>query len=163
MKIYEHQDDLGARSAQYMILLKKASEQDIPLLMELEKSVSGTNVYSPMLTEDDWKEEFCTNDIFLIENDGVIIGNCSYEKKSDSNVYLSGLMIVPAYQGKGFGRRALSQILSGLTWAKRIDLVTHPENKWALSLYKSFGFEVEDRKEDYFGDGEPRLIMALNK
>jgi ribosomal protein S18 acetylase RimI-like enzyme len=146
-----------------MITLKRAGKQDIHLLLELEKSVSGTNVYSPILTKDDWKEEFCTNDIFLIENDRAIIGHCSYEKKGDSHVYLSGLMIIPAYQGKGLGKKVLKQILSGLTWAKRIDLVTHPENKRAVSLYQSFGFEIEGRKENYFGDGEPRLIMALNK
>lgn len=117
-----------------MISLKRAGEQDIPDLLELEKSVSGTNVYSPMSTEEDWKEEFSTNDIFLIENDGVTIGNCSYEKKSDEHVYLSGLMIVPSYQGKGIGRKVLEQILSDIAWAKKVDLVTHPENKRAISL-----------------------------
>ena len=119
----------------FMITFKKASEQDIPLLLELEKSVSGTNVYSPMSTEDDWKEEFSTNDIFLIESDGVIIGNCSYERKNDNHVYLSGLMIIPSYQGKGIGKIVLGKILPEVAWAKRVDLVTHPENKRAISLY----------------------------
>jgi ribosomal-protein-alanine N-acetyltransferase len=41
----------------------------------------------------------------------------------------------------------------------RIDLVTHPDNAAAIALYGSLGFALESRKEDYFGDGEPRVVM----
>jgi len=43
---------------------------------------------------------------------------------------------------------------------KRIELVTHPDNP-ALKLYESLGFTVESRKENYWGDGEPRLVLAI--
>ncbi len=41
---------------------------------------------------------------------------------------------------------------------KKLTLCVHPDNH-ARKLYGSFGFKVESRKENYFGDGEPRLIM----
>ena len=43
---------------------------------------------------------------------------------------------------------------------KRIDLVTHPDNIKAIALYQSLGFAIESRKENYYGDGEPRIVMA---
>jgi ribosomal protein S18 acetylase RimI-like enzyme len=38
--------------------------------------------------------------------------------------------------------------------------VAHPENEIALGLYMSLGFEIESRQENFFGDGEPRLVLA---
>jgi ribosomal protein S18 acetylase RimI-like enzyme len=31
----------------------------------------------------------------------------------------------------------------------------------AMGLYQSFGFRVIERKENYYGDGEPRNILEL--
>jgi ribosomal-protein-alanine N-acetyltransferase len=55
----------------------------------------------------------------------------------------------------------MSFILEKCKGTDRIDLVTHPENKNALQLYMSLGFKVESRRENYFGDGEPRLVLVL--
>jgi ribosomal protein S18 acetylase RimI-like enzyme len=51
-------------------------------------------------------------------------------------------------------------ILEELKDYKRIELVTHPDNKSAIKLYFSFGFLTEKQMENYFGDGEPRILMA---
>lgn len=51
-------------------------------------------------------------------------------------------------------------ILEKCKGADRVDLVTHPENRSALELYSSLGFKVEARQENYFGDGEPRLVLT---
>jgi hypothetical protein len=32
-----------------------------------------------------------------------------------------------------------------------------------VALYASFGFKVESCQENYFGDGEPRLVLALTR
>ena len=39
----------------------------------------------------------------------------------------------------------MMQLLKKFKSTKRIDLVTHPDNKAALRLYQSFGFIVESR------------------
>ena len=141
--------------------LKKASVFDIPVLLELEKGVAGTNIYSPMLSEDEWKEEMQRGDVYLIERDGVVMGNLSYERQGNDRVYISGLVISPAFQGQGIGREVLSNLLVELKDVRRIDLVAHPDNQTALNLYQSLGFVVESRKENYYGDGEPRLVLML--
>lgn len=146
-----------------MILLKSADEQNIPILLGLEKSVSGTKIYSPMLTEDEWKEELLKNKVFLIEKDNTIVGNISYEVRSDDSIYLSGLVVEPRFQRQGVAREALVQLLNKLKGVSRFELVTHPENIPALTLYQSLGFVVMDRRENYYGDGEPRLLLSLEK
>ncbi len=143
--------------------LKKASVSDIPALLELEKSVAGTNTYSPMLTENEWKEEMKKGDVYLIERDGVVMGNLSYERQGNDHVYISGLAVSPAFQGQGVAREVLANLLLEFKNVKRIDLVTHPDNHAALQLYQSLGFVIESRKENYFGDGEPRLVLVLSR
>ena len=114
-----------------------------------------------MLSEDEWKEEMQRGDVYLIERDGVVMGNLSYERQGNDRVYISGLAISPAFQGQGIGREVLSNLLVELKDVRRIDLVAHPDNQTALNLYQSLGFVVESRKENYYGDGEPRLVLML--
>ncbi|PIR57660.1 MAG: hypothetical protein COU71_02920 [Parcubacteria group bacterium CG10_big_fil_rev_8_21_14_0_10_38_31] len=148
------------------INLRKATPSDIPTLLIIERSVAGKNTYSPMLETDEWEEEFQKSDVYLIEHDGVVVGNISYKKKGENNVYISGLAIAPRFQGLGIAKEAMIQILEKLkdiTDITRIDLVTHPDNVIALKLYQSLGFIIESRKENFYGDGEPRLVLALQK
>ncbi|KKU03864.1 MAG: hypothetical protein A2131_02405 [Candidatus Sungbacteria bacterium GWC2_49_10] len=145
------------------IHLKKAILDDFPILLELEKSVAGTNIYSPMLEENEWKEELRKNTVYLIIKNEDIVGNLSYEKKSNDHVYISGLVIDPRFQGQGIAREVLTNLLKELKDVQRIDLVTHPDNRRALELYRSLGFVIGSRKEDYFGDGEPRLALVLER
>lgn len=140
--------------------LKQASVSDIPALIELEQSAAHTHTYSPVLSEDEWKEEFQNNKVFLIEKDNSVVGNISYERKNSDHVYISGLVVLPEFQGKGIAREALMQVLEELKDVKRIDLVTHPDNNVALQLYQSLGFTIESRKENYWGEGEPRLVLV---
>ncbi len=145
------------------ISLKKAELEDIPTLLLLEKSVDGVKTYSPMLTEDEWIVAMQIGTVYLIEEDGYVVGDVSYEPKGKGGVHISGLVINPEFQRKGISRKAMEQILEELKEYKRIELAVHPQNIKALSLYESLGFVMEEQKENYYGDGEPRLIMTLKK
>ncbi len=145
------------------IKLRKAIIADIPTLISIEKSVAGTKIYSPMLEEDDWKYEIENNTVYLIEKDGTVVGNISYERKGEGKVYINGLAINPPFQGKDIGRKVMIRILDEIKDAKRIELDTHPDNAPALALYESLGFVVESRIENYYGDGEPRLVLILDR
>ena len=82
-----------------------------------------------------------------------------YDEKGDV-AYISYMVVDPAYQGRGVARKALISVLEELKGKRRIELVTHPDNAKALKLYQSLGFIVEGRKENYYGDGEPRLMLV---
>lgn len=147
-----------------LIHLEKTTDSDIPILLDIEKKVSGTCIYSPMLQENEWKEELQNNSVYLIKKGSEVVGNVSFERKSRDVAYISGLVVTPHFQGQGIGRKVLDKILKeDLNDVKKIDLVTHPNNTIALKLYQSFGFVVECQKENYWGDGEPRLIMTLQR
>lgn len=145
------------------LTLKKAQVKDIPTLISLERAVSATKLFSAMLTEKEWAEAFARDEIYLIEADGAVVGELSYEMKSPAHVYLSGLVVDPRFQKKGIGRGAIQLVLEKLKSVPRIDLVTHPENEAAVRLYESFGFITTERMENYFGDGEPRIRMVLER
>lgn len=142
---------------------RRATTADIPILLELEKSVWGSKIYFSVPGENSWDEELKNNIVYLIEKDGIVLGNISYEEKSESHIYISDLIVSPCFRGQGIARATLVKFLKGVSGAKRIDLVTHPDNKPALNLYQSLGFIVESRKENYYGDGEPRLALVLQK
>jgi ribosomal-protein-alanine N-acetyltransferase len=140
--------------------LEEASEEDIPLLIGIEKAVPQTKVYSPMLTEREWRQELSENRVLIIKVGDVAVGSIAYAEKSPEHVYISGMIVRPEHQGRGLATAAIQEVVATYPNAKRIDLVTHPDNP-ALKLYESLGFKVEERKENYFGDGEPRMVLAL--
>lgn len=142
------------------IYLKKATIADIPILLELEKSVAGTNIYSPTLTKGEWKEELQKSEVYLIEKNNVVAGSILYEKNDNGNIYIGGLVVSPHFQGQGVAREAMMIVLEKFKDVKRIDLVTHPDNIRAVNLYQSLGFIAESRKENYYDDGDPRIVMA---
>ena len=145
------------------IHLRQAEIKDILELISLEKSVSGSKLYSPMLTEEEWSEALNKNKTYFIEKGDDIVGEVSFEMKDLSHAYIDGLVVKPAFQGHGIARKAMEIILDELKDVKKIDLVTHPKNVKAIRLYESLGFKIEATIEDYFGDGEPRVRMIYNK
>ena len=140
-------------------ILQRASGSDIESLLEIDKSVAGSPTYS-MNNEEDWKAELESGVVYLIKSGGDVAGLISYEEKSPEHIYISSLAVNPKFQGKGLARDALMQILDQHPEVERFDLTVHPDGP-ALPLYLSLGFREESREENYFGDGEPRLILAL--
>jgi len=139
--------------------LERATIKDIQILLEIEKTTVGLKVYSGYFNEKE-VEEWINNDVvYIIKNDGAIVGSISYELKSENHAYISGLVIKPEFQKQGLAKQAMELLFDELKNFKQLSLVVHPNNH-AVKLYESFGFVVESRKENYFGDGEPRLIMV---
>lgn len=145
------------------ITLKPATFEDVETLLALKQKMSGLKTYSVMTDPEEQRNELQHTVTYLIEKDGLVVGSVSYEIKSEGHVYLSDLIIDPAYQRQGLGREAMTRVLKELEQIERIDLVTHPDNISALNLYLSLGFQVESRKENYYGDGEPRLVLVKTR
>lgn len=146
------------------INLRRATLEDADIVATIEGSVSGIKVYSALTGRGEIEKEIKNSIFYLIEKDGEVVGNVSYEMKGKSHAYMSGLAVMPKFQGQGIARQAVEIILSELKDVKVIDLVTHPENEKAIKLYESFGFKkAGEIIENYFGDGEPRIRMVLQK
>lgn len=143
------------------IELRRATENDLDEFIALEKSVDEDRTYSAMADLTEASEQLHDSKTYFILEDGKIVGNVSYEMKSPDHAYVSGLMVHPDYQNRGIGRAAMLKILDELKGIPVIDLVTHPENDVAIKLYESLGFTRGDIIENYFGDGESRMVMTL--
>ncbi len=99
---------------------------------------------------------------FILANDE-IIGSVSYRIHPGNVAEIDGLLVRPDAEGKGYAKAAMRQILGMLGGTGKVYLMTHPDNPRSIYLYESLGFSVEDRIENYFGDGEPRLRLALKR
>ena len=143
---------------------KLATKQDIAELLLIEQTTVGLKTYSAILEQSEWEDTIKSGSVFLVKNsEKENIGYVSYELKSNNHAYISGIVIVPEYQGQGLAKRTMNRVLEEIHVIKRIDLVTHPDNIKAIKLYESLGFIIESRKENYFGDGEPRVTMVLDR
>ena len=142
------------------LIFKRAISEDASILVDLENRVAEPKTYGQPLDFDGAVREINNNAFYFIKSDGVIVGTAAYLQRPDKSVYLSNIALDPTYRNRGIGRKTMLFLLTENSDANRIDLVTHPENQAALRLYMSFGFEVESRKENYFGDGEPRLVLV---
>lgn len=142
------------------ITLRRATHGDLKTLLALEKSVSCSTTYSGIADEKEMEEEIRDNVVYLIEKDGVAVGSIEYQRKTPDHAYVSGVVVNPDFQGQGIAREAMERILKELEGTKQIDLVTHPRNTPALMLYLSLGFTIESWKDNYYGDGEPRILLA---
>ena len=86
--------------------------------------------------------------------------------KDPELAYLYGLAVAEKYQGQGIGSSLMSQILKALPQAgvNKLQLTVHPENKVALHIYQAkFGMEQIGFLNDYYGQGEDRLLLQWQR
>lgn len=143
------------------ISFKRATIEDLSDIIKIEERAKGSKLYG---TFDDNEEALeYVNDMitYLIKKDDEAIGRVAYKLDGD-NAHIYDLVVVPKFQGEGIGRIALNFALNELK-DKKVNLFVHPQNNRALMLYLSFGFVIESWKDNFYGDGEPRLIMVKNK
>lgn len=145
------------------ITFQKVSLDDIQTFLDLEKKVSHLQIYSGITDEGEAREEIEDNEVYFIKKDNRIVGSTAYQTINKDEAYFSGLVIDPSFQGQGIARAAIEFRLNTLKDKKRLWLVTHPHNSKVIRLYLSYGFFIEAWKDNYYGDGEPRLVLALNR
>ncbi|MCX6722994.1 MAG: N-acetyltransferase [Candidatus Staskawiczbacteria bacterium] len=144
------------------IILQKATIGNIPELLAIEEKLTNLKTYSAGTEAKDWENELNkkTATVYLVLKDKNIVGDVSYDKKSDELVEITGFAIDPKFQKQGIGKQVLTIIFEELKNIKTIKLVTHPENSVAIKIYLSFGFIIKGWNDNYYGDGQPRIIMV---
>jgi GrpB-like predicted nucleotidyltransferase (UPF0157 family)/ribosomal protein S18 acetylase RimI-like enzyme len=145
-----------------IISLTKSMAGDASAYLTLEQQVGG-KTYAALTSKKEYLNEINQNTVYLFNLGKKSIGHITYHIKEDGSVHLGGFAIAPIYQNKGYGRKAMELIMNLAKKARQVDLVTHPDNFKAISLYQSLGFAITERKENYYGDGEPRVILIKNQ
>lgn len=126
-----------------------------PTLEDLEELVSMSQLIYEENYEDSKSmilntlESESRNQYTIMFNNRFIgIGGANEE---DNEISIFGLGILPEYQGKGFGRELLYQIISDLLKKnhKNITLEVNSNNERAFNLYRSSGFEIKTAFDYY--------------
>ncbi len=141
------------------LTLERMTDKDVDEFFVLDQKVSVPRMYNPNETVEKALAEIRDNELFFIKKGAQAVGMIAYQAKPDGSIYISNMGVLPEYRGEGIARTAIEMILKIIGSVPRIWLVVHPENV-ALNLYKSLGFVEEKRVENYYGDDEPRLVMA---
>lgn len=151
------------KSEELKLDFRRATPDDVGDFLEMEKTAIKHKTYSGITDQETALQEIAKKEVYMIYHEGKLAGSTEFQTISPDHAHLSGLVIHPDFQGKGIARQAALFRLEKLKNVKRVDLVTHPENFKIINLYQSLGFKVEKRIENYFGDGEPRLMLVKEK
>lgn len=75
--------------------------------------------------------------------------------------HIANLAVREDKRGLGLGNVVLERLLSQaiMLGNSEFTLEVRPSNEKAIALYKKYGFKVEGRRRNYYGDGEDALIM----
>ncbi|HTX49784.1 MAG TPA: N-acetyltransferase, partial [Caulobacteraceae bacterium] len=132
---------------------------DVDRLAAHEQRVADPKLYGPPLDRDACAREIAHNALYFVEKDGSLAATAAWKLRDDGSAYLCNIAVDPDFRRRGIARAATLFLLEEAKGCARIDLVTHPENAAAIALYHSLGFAIQSHEEDYFGDGEPRVVM----
>ncbi|EKD43974.1 MAG: acetyltransferase [uncultured bacterium] len=142
--------------------LKRATLKDVQEVMDIENSASSAT-YVGNIKVDEVRLFIKNESVFLIKRGKITIGGIAYKIQKTDYARLKNLALYTKYRGKGLAAQAILMLLNKLKNFKRVDLTVHPHNSRAISLYLSLGFIIESWQDNYYGDGESRLILVLVK
>jgi len=102
---------------------------------------------------------------WVAEEDGKLAGFASVGLKSSRNgtvAYLETIEVSPGSRGRGIGRELLRRIEGSAAEARAASIWLHvdTENLGAIHLYKSQGYRVEERMQEFYPDGHPALLLS---
>ncbi len=140
--------------------IEKASlKEKAQLLFEMDVKSFTKDFDCPARNVEDTISYLTGSEIYLAYEGDEMIGSFSFIEKN-GEVEIKQLLVLPQYQGKGYGRELVKESLN-LVKGKRVWLVTHPKNTPAIITYLKAGFIINEWKENYYGDGQPRLLFRL--
>lgn len=147
----------GGRDRTFHPVIRQFDIKDLPELMEIDREVGGG--YSPELLMT--FHEYHPQTMLVAEAAGVVVGVVIGFKHTPLEGRIFWLAVRPAYQGRGIGRRLLSEILRIFSrlGALSATLEVRIGNRRAQKLYTSMGFVVDNVIPSYYSDGEAALIM----
>lgn len=131
-----------------IVNLTRATKNDIDLMARLDVECFGfgfddANEYTKRIFNEDH------GTLNIIEANGEKIGKIRVQEENKES-WIYGFAILPNYQGKGYGRNTLQQIIEKeKAKGNKIHLEVALENQNAKKLYTDIGFEQYDTQDYY--------------
>ncbi|MCC8255196.1 GNAT family N-acetyltransferase [Vibrio campbellii] len=137
-----------------------AGKKDLASVHALEHVLFGHHAYPQFFFRqafDCWPQG-----LLIAKEEDQITGYVLMATSDERNTHwILSLAVDSQHRGKGIARLLVQAVLTKASAGSVVKLTVDPNNVPACKLYTSLGFKVLEREEDYFGDGEPRLVMAL--
>ncbi len=140
------------------ICLQRATEKDWQTVAKMEKN-AASELFFPLTDKEEILDYIKNSNVYITHCKDNIVGTVSYEIKKDGAVHFNGLIVLKEYRCRGIAKLVMTQILSELKEKDVFELTVHPKNTPAILLYLKLGFFIKEWKDNYFGDGTPRLVL----
>ncbi|MEL7603792.1 MAG: N-acetyltransferase [Bacillota bacterium] len=138
----------GVEAKPGRLMVRRAREEDVPAMI----AISGeTFEETPEVARHHVESAFTDPQrrSYVAVADGEIVGLCGVSS-GDEALYIFGLGVSPKYQGKGYGRSMVAQIVAELLSENRgIEIEVDSENARAFHLYQTSGFDVISQYDYY--------------
>lgn len=145
------------------IVLRDASEEDLPEIIRLERESFPGDPY-PYFVLRQFMDSH-RRSMRVLDAGSRLCGYVLTTPPDDGRSWVLSLSVTPGMRRQGLGRRLMTDSLTRLRegGVHSVSLTVEPANHPAVLLYKSLGFaQVGDGpRPDYFGPGEDRLLMML--
>lgn len=138
--------------------IEHAKESEV--LFELEKRAFFREFDLPSRNTQEQIDYLKESEVFALYENGMAVGFFAYRQGKD-DIELLVIAVDPKKQGNGYGKIMMDRVLE-LTQNQTVRLVTHPKNSGAIRFYLKSGFTISGWKENYYGDGQPRLLLTYN-
>jgi len=142
------------------VRIRKAGMADLPALMSLEDGAFGPRGWSEEFVKDRMEEpNVCT----LVVDDERILGYImfSIDVPYETTEVLS-LAVSPSCRRRGLGRALMqnAEVVADESGARTIALCVRPDNRTAINLYLSLGYNVLALCTGYYEDGTDAYMMV---
>ena len=140
---------------------RKGDISDLNEIYQLEKIIFENEAW----TQEMLKIELLRNEnskTLIIGENGKILGYLmSRSVLAEHNIVNIG--VFPPRQKEGIGTMLLNSFLKSIKNSSSVFLEVKRSNLNAIELYKTIGFKVIDRRQNYYKDGSSALIMSYCK
>jgi ribosomal protein S18 acetylase RimI-like enzyme len=132
-----------------MITISRSGREDAKAILDLQKLAyqSEAQLYHdffipPLVqTLDNLETEYETHVFLKLVMNGVIIGSVrAYEE--NGTCHIGRLIVHPAHQNKGLGKRLMDRIETAFPDSTRFELFTGSKSGKNLSLYQKLGYHI---------------------
>jgi len=141
------------------ISLQKATLKDLEKVAALEKE-SDSKTYFAITAQQELQDFIKNESVYLIKRKKLVVGLVAYKVLKGNIAHFDGLVVRPKLRRQSIATQATALLLKSMAKYARIELGVHPHNNPALCLYLKLGFIIQSWRDNYFGDGEPRLILV---
>lgn len=144
-----------------MAFIRRMELEDLPDVAALE-SRSFTVPWSAQLLEQAYYSRL--DRTWVLDEQGEIMGYCNFRVIVGEGE-LMRIAVLPEARGRGYGRKLL-EFLAETAKAEQLTVITlevRASNLAAISLYKSYGFEIQAVRKRYYTDPMEDALLMIRR